>query len=338
MTLGWRRLVFGLAGLFLSLFLIFFLFQGPATSADDFRAVPSTSFSISSGGVDPKAFAGNAFRGAIELRSTRKRFGGFSGLHVGTTGKRFTAVSDRGAWLQADLVYEAGRLVGARNAGFKRLRNAKGKKLKGSEGDAEALSSDGAGGFLVAFERNHRILHYPGWRQPFRLRPREMAVPRVLWTFPPNHGIEAMTRLCDGRYMAIAERGEGQEKGGETDDVVWLGKDGVWERRPISRGPAFSITGAATLPDCSVALLERQSQSPGRWITRIRRISATVFEKQSKSPLGGTIIIAPFLSGAKFEGLGIHAPRPGKNMILLVADNDFKGATILAAFSLDQDR
>ena len=133
-----------------------------AGPASEFQTVPLAMLPGVSFAENQRDRFRRAYRGAIELRWKRKRFGGFSGLDVDRSGKRMIAISDRGSWLEADLIFRDGRLVGARKVTFKRLRGTDGNKLKRRDGDAEALSPDGAGGFVASFERSHRILQFPG--------------------------------------------------------------------------------------------------------------------------------------------------------------------------------
>jgi hypothetical protein len=311
------------------------LFPNFAASKEVFKSIPLKNFSIvqseKSGGLSAR----NAFRGAIELRWKRKRFGGFSGLHLDRTGKHMMAISDRGVWFAADLVFKTGRLTGVRKAGFKRLRGTAGDKLKRRERDAEALSPDGSGGFVVAFERSHRLLHYPGWRRPFLLRPRRIKAPPGLHALPENHGIEAMTRLCDGRYLIIAEGAKTGRENNDSQIMVWLGNEGRWTRKTLrQRSGGFTVAGASTLSDCSVAIIERRQIPLGQWVTIIQRFPSGGFTSSDSGLVRGQILLGPFSSIAKFEGIAVHKSNSGDQRLFLITDNDFKGPTILAAFAV----
>ena len=45
------------------------------------------------------------YRGGLQIASPDERFGGLSGLLVSADGRSLTAISDRGYWIQAKLVY-----------------------------------------------------------------------------------------------------------------------------------------------------------------------------------------------------------------------------------------
>jgi hypothetical protein len=309
------------------------VFHNSVASDGSFRSVPSKTFSIIPTDQSGVPSAQSAFRGAITLDWQKKeRFGGFSGLHVDWTGKHLTTISDRGAWFTGYLDFIDGRLIAIRKAGFKRLRGPDGEKLKRRDGDAEALSSDGAGGFVVAFERHHSLLRYPGWRRPFHLRARQWTLPSDVQRLPANKGLEATTRLCDGRYLVISQRGQASTEGGETQISAWIGNDGKWAKRMFSRRPGVGISGAATLSDCSVVLIERERHSDGRWRTGILRISSNRFAPDDAEPMTAQDMLGPFLAVEKFEGIAAHPLNKGRERILLIADNDFEGATLLVAF------
>jgi hypothetical protein len=63
------------------------------------------------------------YRGGLQLSSTDPRFGGLSGLLVSANGRYFTAISDRGYWIEAGLVYDrSGVLARIDEASVKQLR------------------------------------------------------------------------------------------------------------------------------------------------------------------------------------------------------------------------
>ncbi len=63
------------------------------------------------------------YLGGLRLRSSSRIFGGLSGLEISEDGRRLLAISDRGFWFSADLVFGAdGRLSGLSNSFFSRMR------------------------------------------------------------------------------------------------------------------------------------------------------------------------------------------------------------------------
>ena len=119
------------------------------------------------------------YRGGLAIRSTYRRFGGLSGLFVSPDGKRLTAISDRGSWFSAGILYdETGRLAGLADGRTGALLSPEGARLRGRAVDAEALTFLSDGSALVAFERRHRIYRYPAGPHPLAGRPARSGRPR----------------------------------------------------------------------------------------------------------------------------------------------------------------
>src|SRR5512132_864371 len=68
------------------------------------------------------------YRGGLQLSSADTRFGGLSGLLVSASGRYLTAISDRGYWIEAGLVYDrSGLLARIDEASLRELRAPNGK-------------------------------------------------------------------------------------------------------------------------------------------------------------------------------------------------------------------
>lgn len=269
-----------------------------------------------------------AFRGAIVMRWDRKRFQGFSGLHI-DTGRRLTAISDRGAWLEITLISRDRFLAGARHPVLKRLRGPDGNKLKRKNGDAEALAPDGRGGFVIAFERQPRLLHYPAWRKPFSLAPTQITSPAEFAALPANNGIEALARLCNGQLLVLAQI----SRPGEPD--AWVGGAQGWTSRRYLRSDGYSPTGAVTLPDCSVAVLERRRKSGGGRGFRIRRLPSSIFAKARTDDMEPVALFGPAFSPAlNFEGITAFGESPGSVLFYLISDSSVRSGTTIASFAV----
>ena len=161
------------------------------------------------------------FLGGLDLRSGARAFGGLSGLSV-TAGGRLSAVSDRGHWFAASIVHdEAGRLVDLVEAEMAPLRDEEGRPVAGDWRDAEALERLADGGWLVSFERHHRVWRYPaaggldGPAAPF-------PTPKALALAPANGGLEALAPLTDGRILMLSQ-GPAQDDGARAGWLVGEG-------------------------------------------------------------------------------------------------------------------
>lgn len=255
------------------------------------------------------------YRGGLALSSTDPRLGGISGLLVQPDGAAFVSISDNGYWIRASLIYdENGNLADVADAAITPMLGLAGEALNssGPERDAEALTEDPQGGLIVAFERDHRLWRY---ERPGGL-PMPIEAPDALGAQPWHEGVEGLATLADGGLLAFSEglRAEGGL-------AAWLRDDaGAWQRLSWRAGSAFQPTGATTLPDGDVLVLDRRYPPIG---VRVRRIAAE------------TIAPGAFLDGediARLEGSltvdnmeGIDALRTasGGVRVYLVSDDNY---------------
>ena len=264
--------------------------------------------------------------GGLQLSSSDPLFGGLSGLLVSADGRRLTAVSDRGYRMRSVLLYDQnGALVGIDRATITALRGVHGRSLAGSpEGDAEGLAHGEGGSVVVSFETRPKLLVYPRKGGP----PVHLKPPPGLKDAAKNQGIETLTRLADGRLLALTE-------GLETEGGVvgWIGGNRKpWFRLTWLTSGGFQPTGAATLPSGDVLVLERRIVPPG---ARVRRLEASRIA--ADAVLDGEEI-------ARFEGTltfdnreGIAArDDAGESLVYLVSDNNysFLQRTLLLMFRI----
>ncbi|MEM8933325.1 MAG: esterase-like activity of phytase family protein [Acidobacteriota bacterium] len=198
-------------------------------------------------------------RAVLELDCDDPRFGGFSGLAL--EADRWLAVSDRGTWWAGRLRFDRrGVLAGVDNVTAGALPDIDGRPLTGRyRHDAEEVVSWDAETLLIAFEGNHRLHRFAreqvdGWRPATGQQSIEVPVPEAVRRLPENNGLEAVTRLIDGRLFMAAEApdADGRRRAWVGDleltaltELVYTGPDG------------FQPTGAATLPDGDVVVMER---------------------------------------------------------------------------------
>ncbi len=147
--------------------------------------------------------------GGVELSSPDGRFGGFSGMAISPDGGKLWAISDRGNVLSARMQLNADglpvKLYGAR---LEPLLNPDGTFVKGkAQSDSEELVIAPDGSMVVAFERRHRLLVYPQFKEPLSQTPTRLDLPPWLTDQRANRGVEAMTYLADGGLFVVAEGG-----------------------------------------------------------------------------------------------------------------------------------
>ncbi|WP_376096332.1 esterase-like activity of phytase family protein [Roseomonas sp. CCTCC AB2023176] len=147
--------------------------------------------------------SGNLLRWLGTIVMEAEGTAGLSGLHVAED-LTLHAVTDIGRWFRARLVLGAdGAPLGLEDVAGGALRDPLGRRLgRGVEGDAECLAALPDGGWLVGFERAHRIWRYPRLDGPAEV----VESPPGLDDAPYNGGLEALAVLSDGRWLAVAER------------------------------------------------------------------------------------------------------------------------------------
>jgi hypothetical protein len=266
------------------------------------------------------------YRGGLELSSTDNRFGGLSGLRVSADGRTFVAISDRGFRVGGSLVYDrAGWLAGLADVSIDALVGPKGRSIAWlPEGDAEALET-AESGEIIAFETRPRLLLYPvGGGVPSTL-----PSPEGLERAPSNKGIEALTRLHDGRLLALTEGL--QVAGGRRG---WIGSEsGGWSALTWRTDEGFEPTDATSLPDGDVLVLERRFPPIG---VRVRLLKGA--DIAPGAVLDGAEV-ARFEGSLNFDNMeGIDARVGAGNEVLvyLVSDDNYNilQRTVLLMFRL----
>lgn len=277
------------------------------------------------------------WRGGLEIVSPDQRFGGLSGLHISADGTRMIAVSDRGHWVTARLHYHNGALTNLNGVKIGPLRRPNGKRVKGRRRDAESLALGRDGGLFVAFERRHRIVRYPGNRHtPFSGSPRRAGAPPGVASQSRNKGIEALTTLCDGRLFALSEGLHVRR-----DSLRgWIGFNAQWHDieylyRPDGSAD-FRPSGAATLANCDVLLLEHIFTLPLGVRARITRLAASQLKPGGR--IRGEIVatLEGSLTVDNMEGIAARQGSAGQTLVYLISDDNFSvfQRTILMMFEL----
>ena len=269
------------------------------------------------------------YRGGITLPQGEGT-SGLSSLAVSRDGRAFVALSDRGTVLSGRLLYDPEGLL-TRIADFSTAQICDGarKKLRGFRADAEALVHLPDGGWLVAFERRHKILRYADGGLTTCGAGSEVKLPQDAASLPSNEGIEAMMALTDGRLLLIAEAGD------DGRHPAWIGGAGDWQALTYAGIAGFKPTDAAVLPDGDLLVLERSFSLLNGVNARLVQIPAATI---GNAILDGTEIarLRPPLTVDNFEGLAARRGRNGETLIYLVSDDNFSNLqrTLLFQFAL----
>lgn len=191
------------------------------------------------------------WRGGLHLKSPDRRFGGYSGLERLPDG-RLVAVSDLGHWLVFRPVFDMdGRLVGAIDGEIEPLKDEAGRPFKRKlQADAESLRRERDGGFLIGFERDHRLLRYAAPGAPGK----RVDAPADLASQPGNGGIESIAAWPDGRILLISELA--RSDGGDLK--AWLRARGQWHELTYVLSGEHQPTDAVVLPSGDLLVLERR--------------------------------------------------------------------------------
>jgi hypothetical protein len=318
----------------LSLSILALLSSLPATAEPP--AVEATAIPLDVADPGRNALGKAIFRGGLVLASDDPAFGGWSDLLVAADGSTLLAVGDQGSWLTAILQYDnQGNLAGAVVTDAGRLKALDGTDLGADKelADAEALAPGKDGGYLVGFERQHRIWLYSA---DLAATPVESDMPLAIQGLKPelaNNGIEALSRMPDGRLILFLE---GEEDEGGTLGFV-QGKV-AFSFIPYIRQDNFQITGSAPLPDGGLLMLERYYSEATGPMARVRRMAAAaVGNPVTMPPLDLLLELRQPLTVDNFEGIGAWQDAAGKTRVLLLSDDNFNRAqqrTLLLDFEL----
>ncbi len=306
-----------------------FMFAVPAISKP--KSIMVEAKPVIFDALDPArtSFGRLQWRGGLVLSSGYKKFGGFSGLVLNKNGNKMVAVSDRGKWMSARLLYKDGYLAGVENVLIGSLLNKKSRPFRGKGWrDSESIVSlKGRGDLselLVSFERKHRILKYSYGAKGLRARARRVKTPKAIKKLDYNKGLEAIAVFGKktphkGAIIALGERST--DAGGNIKGWILGGK--YKGALSVLRRNAFDITDADTLPNGDLLILERKMTLMGGPRFRIRRIASG--DIRPGAILDGEVLIDAGLRNTidNMEGLAVHRTPAGEWRITLISDDNF---------------
>ncbi len=281
------------------------------------------------------------YRGGLALSSSHARFGGWSDLWVAPDGSHLIAISDRASWMELRLVHDAaGRLVGAPSARIAPLTDQRQRALHGSLGDSEGLARLPDGGFLVSFERRHRVWLYPAGPSgslPFARAPQALPTPLGIEAASINGSLEAIARLADGRLALLAE-----DLVIDGRHVGWLAAnpaaEGGWLHFGYRSATDMSPAGAAGLPDGSLVVLERGFRMFLGFRARIARVPAAQLRPGATVEGVELARLDPRFTVDNFEGIAARIGPRGETLLYVISDDNFSSfqRTLLMVFALEE--
>jgi hypothetical protein len=297
-----------------------FLLAGPASAG----GVPVVSSPVPLDPTDPsrRTVGLLEYRGGLQLTSQDPRFGGISSIRLLPGGERVVAITDEGSWLSARLVLRDGSLVGLGDVELGPLLGPDGQAFEGKDTrDAESLALLADGSFVVGFERQHRLLRYPGKSGRPDGVPTPVVAPPGLEQAPFNGGVEALVPLRGGSLLALTEEWK------DGDAVVgWVGGPTAWARIGYRLDGPLRPSDAALLPSGDVLVLERGYDARrGIVEVQLREIARDALRPGSRL-LGRVVaLVQPPLTLDNYEGLAVA--RAGRETrVLIVSDDNFNAA------------
>ncbi len=311
----------------------------PPRVADDVQHITIRSQAIEA--FDPREptrtrFGALTFRGGLILESPHRDFGGVSGLRVAADGAHFLAVTDKGQWLRARIVYRGKTPIAIADAEMAPILGPDGRSLK-SRGwyDTEALAEDG-GAVYVGIERVNQVVRFDIAKDGLRARGRPIAVPPGMKLLPHNRSIECLeagpkSGPLAGTLVSISERG--LDTAGNLMGFLIGGAGGVFS---LKRTDDFDVSDCAATPDGKLLVLERRFSWARGLAMRIRSVPFAMI-KPGALVDGPELIVADMSSQVdNMEGLSVHRDASGAVVLTLISDDNFSPLqrTLLLQFTL----
>jgi hypothetical protein len=282
----------------------------PAGGGDDALRVSATPVEFTIPADSPLQFAG-----AIALRSQDPRFGGLSGFALDDDGEGFVAISDAGYWAVGRLERTDGRLTGAHITRYERLRGPDGAPMDRALRDSEAVVRHPDGGYLVAFERNHRVSRFADVGAP-----EGEAFRAAGWRgMQINSGVESLVAAPTGQVYAIKE-GRLPDRNGSP---VWLvgAPDGLHARLPLW-GHRY-VTEADFGPDGRLYVLARWFSLFGGFSFNIQRYAGMPEGEAHDVPVETLLTLTAAEGADNMEGLQVWRDTEGRTRLTLISDDNF---------------
>ena len=282
-------------------------------------------------------FGALRFRGGLVLTSTHREFGGLSALRMSADGARFVALTDKGYWLRARIVFRGTAPIAIADAELAPVLGPDGRHVATRRGwyDTEALADDG-GTLYVGIERAHEILRFDYGKDGVSARGQPIPVPPGVKALPHNRGIECLVmppkgQPLAGTLIAISERG--LDPAGNILGFLIGPQAGTFT---VKRTDEFDVSDCALTPRGDLLLLERRFSWTRGLAIRIRRVPLARIAPRAVLE-GPEVIFADMgYQIDNFEGLAVHRSADGATVLTLISDDNFSALqrTVLLQFTL----
>lgn len=319
--------------------------QKAATANNEISPVEVTARRIESyqrGGGSSKQFGRLEFRGGLLLSSSDERFGGFSGIIVAPDGRHLLAISDQGHWLSGEINYAGKSPSGIGKARIGPILSLSGRPLtRKRDADAEEIAllsgTLKTGVALVAFERNRRIAQHTVLNGALGKPTKILPLPAAARRTKSNTGLEAVTVLRGGPFRGAIIAFAEDLRDANDHHTGWLLGRGAPKQLAFKDIGGFALTGAASLDDGSVLILERRFRMSEGVRMRLRLIPADEL-KPGRVMEGETLIFSDMSYEIdNMEAVAVHKAPGGETVITIMSDdnyNKFLQRNLLLQFTL----
>lgn len=308
---------------------------GPEPRARLGRTPRMTAAPIALDSADParRKVGALAFLGGIWLTSPDSAFGGFSAMQVDRDW--VLLLSDGGAIVR----FRIGADWKPRDVTFRDLAQGPGSGWLKRERDSEALAADPATGRTwVGFENANAIWRYDSASGTAERHARPPAMAR--WS--ANGGIESLTRLAKGGFVAIAEASRGAKRRGRAgvrflgDPVEAPGRAFVFTYMPPE---GYDPSDLAELPDGRLLVLNRRVTLMEMFTTKLVVLDSAAIRPGAEVRGREIATIGPPLTRDNFEALAV-AQEGGATIVWLASDDNQQWfeRSLLMKFRLDLPR
>lgn len=308
----------------LSLIILLAAFAAPPAQAD------SKEINLHKGLSEQNRVGRLFFRGGIEITFKDPKFGGISAMEIERGGRTVYMMTDRGDVADVRLQYNpAGNLAGATLDGIRPVIGAAGR---GTNAAIEAVAEMPDGGLLVAFERRHRLLHFPRSVKPLQTVPRLLNTPVGLERARSTFGIEAASPTADRQILLIAE--DMATSRGFT--FAWLGNGASWTPMSYALFQPYRPTGATLLTNGDIIVIERRGSAANPKGTRFARIPKRQLRPGAPIQTREIARLDPPFITENFEAIAASRGLQGQTTLYVASDNNFSESrpTVLLMFEL----
>jgi hypothetical protein len=268
------------------------------------------------------------YRGGLQIPPMGQNIGGLSALRWDDDSGRLLALTDDARWVWITPVEANGRLTGIASFEVGHLLGLAREPLTGKEqGDTESLTRSAGGGWLVGFERDHRVWRYAALGsapQATSIDPRSL-----LGDFADNNGLETMASL-GGTWIGCAER------------AASAGQPNCVRVTQAGETQLFSAFASPAIADLGGVPTDADMASDGTLYVLFRsysRADGSGAAIMALSPDGRSYreitTIRPPLTIDNFEGLAVRE-EDGRTLLYIVSDDNFSPGqrTLLLKFEV----